>query len=210
MSSQPGNPEMFRLGKPVVLWWAWLAFAAVNLVDLAIQGSGHFAAVVAAVVVAVTGVVYACALRPRVVADEAGLTVLNPLRDYRVPWGTVQAVDVGDWVRVHCGPGPAAGTLAGGKTINSWALFAPPRTRLAAARRAQDPAVRFAAGRLPEEARHLMSLPAAQVIAIRLDDRARRERGRGAAGGPPTARWAWPSLAAMILPLLALVIVALA
>jgi hypothetical protein len=203
------RPEVFRRTGPVVVWWVWLAFALLNVVDLAIQGSGHFAAVVTATLVAITGVAYACALRPRVVASDAGLAVLNPVRDHRVPWGAVEAVDVGDWVRVHCAPAPGPAGPAGGRTIDCWALFAPARARRRAGRRAQGRAS-AAGSRVPDETRHLMSLTAVQVMARRMDERARQECAAGAAAGPVGASWAWPSLAAMILPGLALIVVALA
>jgi hypothetical protein len=199
------RPEVFRRTGPVVVWWVWLAFALFNFVDLAIQGWGHFAAVVTAILVAVTGVVYACALRPRVIASDAGLAVKNPARDHRIPWGAVEAVDVGDWVRVHCTPAPGA---AAGKTIDCWALFAPARYRRKTRRTAQTRA--FAAGpKVSDEARNLMSMTAVQAMAMQMDERARRERAAGAAGGAPAVSWAWPSLAAMILPALALIVVAL-
>jgi Bacterial PH domain len=199
------RPEVFRRAAPVVLWWAWLAFALINVTDLAWQGPGHFAVVVTALVVAVTGVVYGCALRPRVAASAAGLTVRNPVRDYRVPWGAVEAVDIGDWVRVHCSPAPG---LADGKTIDCWALFAPARSRLKAGRRAQDRVI-ASGSRIPDEARSLMAMTAVQVMAKRMDERARAERAAGAPAGTPAISWAWPSLAAMILPALALAVVAL-
>lgn len=200
------RPEVFRRTGPVVFWWVWLAFALLNVVDLVIQGPGHFAVVVTAILVAVTGVVYACALRPRVVASDAGLAVRNPVRDYRIPWGAVEAVDVGDWVRVHCAPAPGA---ARGKTIDCWALFAPARYRRKAGRTAQTRA--FAAGpKVSDEAMRLMSMTAVQAMAREMDQRAQRERAAGAASGAPAARWGWASLAAMILPALALVAVALA
>jgi hypothetical protein len=200
------RPEVFRRTGPVVFWWVWLVFALFNVVDLAIQGSGHFTAVVTAILVAITGVAYACALRPRVVASGAGLVVKNPVRDHRVPWGAVEAVDVRDWVRVHCVPAPGA---AAGQTIDCWALFAPARFRRRAGRTAQIRA--FAAGpKVSDEARSLMSMTVVEAMAREMDERARRERAAGAAGGAPAASWAWPSLAAMILPALALVVVALA
>jgi hypothetical protein len=143
-----------------VVWWVWLVFAAANLVDLIVQASwGHFTAVVTAILVTLTGVAYACALRPQVIADEAGLTVRNPFRDYRVPWSAIRDVDGGDWVRVHCDSGVAAagdtanaGRAVGGasadggrdadgggtaRTIYCWALFVPARARIKAARRAR-------------------------------------------------------------------------
>ena len=198
---------MYRLTAPVIVWWAWVAFAVLNLVDIAIQGSPRFAIIVAATIVTITGVVYACALRPRVVADDAGLRVLNPARDHRVPWGSVLAVNAGDWVQVHCAPGPGA---ASGKTIDSWALFTPPRARLKAQRRAQDPAAQSKTRWMPDEAKRLASVAPGQAIALKLDERAARERARGAAAGPPVASWAWPSLAAMTVPALALLIIVLA
>ena len=200
------RPEVFRRTGPLVFWWIWLAFAAFNVVDLAIQGSGHFAVVVTAILVAVTGVAYACALRPRVIASDAGLAVKNPVRDHRIPWGAVETVDVGDWVRVHCTPVPGQAT---GKTIDCWALFAPARYRRKTGRTAQTRA--FAAGpKVSDEAMRLMSMTAVQAMAREMDERARRERAAGAAGGAPAASWAWPSLAAMILSALALLIVTLA
>jgi len=53
-------------------------------------------------------------------------------------------------------------------------------------------------------------MTAVQAMARQLDERARREHAAGAAGGAPVTSWAWPSLAAMILPALALIVVALA
>jgi hypothetical protein len=48
-------------------------------------------------------------LRPKVVADDGGISVFNPFRDHRVPWTVVKDVDTADWVLVR----------AGGKTIYS-------------------------------------------------------------------------------------------
>src|SRR5262249_60202327 len=94
MSAPLAEPEVYRFVAPVILWWAGLAFATANLVDVAVQGSARFAVIVAVVLVTVTGVIYACALRPRGVADDAGLRGLNPVRDYQGPSGSVLAVDV--------------------------------------------------------------------------------------------------------------------
>lgn len=193
------RPEVFRRVAPVVFWWVWLAFALINVIDIAVQGSGHFAVTVTAVVAAITGVVYACALRPRVVASGAGLVVRNPVRDYRIPWGAVEAVDTGDWVQVH----------SAGRTIDCWALFAPARARLRWGRRAQDRAI-ASGSRVSDETRSMMSMTAVEAMARRMDERAKQERAAGAAGGPPTPSWAWPSLAAMILPVLVVIVVALA
>jgi len=100
--------EVFRSAGSTVLSWAWFVVAVIILVDLAVQGRDHAALVTAVAVVAVTGVVYSCAWRPRIVADSAGITVVNPLRDHHVGWTAVTKVDVVNAVRVHCEPGPRA------------------------------------------------------------------------------------------------------
>ena len=283
MRSPRPNREVFRLTPPVVLWWVWLAFAVANVADFGIQGApARFAIVVSAILVTITGLAYALALRPRVIAEPPGLTILNPFRDHRVPWTAIQAVDTGEWVRVHyaptaAGPGAAAGppsiSSATSKAISCWALYVSTRAKRKAARAVPATAPGFArpasrqparrtrslsgrlattadwlattrqeAGRagdsrLPEEARYLASLPAAKAIAVRLDTRADRERARlgqaratqasttqtGAAqasatqadpaqvmsASPVTARWAWPPVAAVAVPLLALLIILL-
>jgi hypothetical protein len=75
------------------------------------------------------------------------------------------------------------------------------------------------ASRLPAEARYLASLPPAKAMAVRLDSTADRERARaagaaaGAEAGPPpraTAAWSWPALAAVLIPALILLAVAIA
>src|SRR5260221_183889 len=90
----PGQSKVFRLPGAIVAWWAWVIFAAANLVDLAIQGRSHTAAEIAVSLAVITGLVYACALRPRIITDPGGITVMNPLRDHRVPWGSVADIVV--------------------------------------------------------------------------------------------------------------------
>jgi Bacterial PH domain len=222
VSSQPtpprahpsGQPQVFRLTAPRVLWWAWLVFALANITGLVFGAPARFALDVAALLATITGVMYACALRPRLVADDSGILIQNPLRDIRVPWGTVAAVDVSDWVRVRCVPAasqPGGSSQAGGMVIESWALFAPARKRLRPQRSAADVAIRSAAGaRLPDGAKILMSVSAQQAVAMQLDERAARERHRGAAPSPPLVRWAWPAVAGMIIPALTLIAAVLA
>jgi hypothetical protein len=246
--SAEADREAFRLAAPLVLWWVWVAFAAANLADFAIQGApARLAAVVSAILVTVTGLAYALALRPRVIAEPAGLTIVNPFRDHRVPWTAIQAVDAGDWVQVHYAPrdpaggGPAGGgpagrrpaarSSAGSKTISCWALYVSARAKRRGARGAL-PRSGWAGrmggadgfgrvgetARLPAEAAYLASLPVAKAIATRLDARAAKERGRARqadsaqAGqpGPVTVRWAWAPVAAVLLPVLALLIIVLA
>jgi hypothetical protein len=271
--------EVFRLAPPLILWWIWTVFAVANIADFAIQGaSAKFAVVVSVILATVTGLAYALAWRPRVIAEQDGLTIVNPFRDHHVPWTAIQAVDTGEWVRVHYSPRREAGhgcgpsSSAASNAISCWALYVSARTKRRAARVASAelaqagpaqagparpagfagsarPASRRrsagfgrlslpgtavqatgygASSRLPEEAKYLASLPAVKAIAVRLDARAARERARAgqpgtagtpgtpgtpgtaAQGGTVTVRWAWPPAAAVALPALALVIVAVA
>ena len=205
--------EVYRLGPPLVVWWIWVVFAVANVVDLAVQRTAvHTELVIDAIVLLVTGFAYALALRPRVVADQAGLTIVNPFRDHRVPWAVIQGVDTGDWVRVHYtrDGSPVTAVDVPGKTIECWALYVSARTKRREARPG-PPRPRsggfggFGAfggsgsgpqpdqnSRLPAEARYLASLPPARAIATTLDTRAEKERARAsqahsgpADSGPP-------------------------
>ncbi len=209
--------EVIRLVPPVALWWVWVAFVAANVADYAIQGlsSARFGAVGSAVLLLVTGFVYTLALRPRVVADGAGLTVVNPFRVHRIPWRLITSVDTGEWVRVRYRAG------ADDRILHCWALYVSARARRKIARGPSRPRRRLFAGgfgaapeensRLPEEARYLASLPVAQAVAVRLDTRAARERARKPAGEQAAAAsWSWPALAAVVVPALILLIVLLA
>lgn len=242
MRTPEPDREVFRLAPPLALWWVWVAFAVANVADFAIEGAAaRFVIVVSAILVTVTGLAYALALRPRVIAEPSGLTIVNPFRDHHVPWPAIQAVDTGEWVRVHYAPAGEPSSAAS-KAIWCWALYVSARARRRGpragssagfARPAPRPRTRRSmtlsgmladAGReasdterarLPEEAKYLASLPAVRAIAVRLDTRAGRERARLAqdpatAQAPATARWAWPPLAAVAIPLLALLIILLA
>jgi hypothetical protein len=193
------------------LWWLWAVFAFITLIDLIVQGTGRSAVIMAVLVIAITALVYGCALRPRIVADAGGITVENPLRDHRVPWGAVEKVDAVHAVRVHCVAAPGASK---GKIINSWAVQSSPRAARAAEYRSRRQARRLGSapgyGRYPAEAQEALRRSLAEVTARQLDERVSREHGAGAAGGPPEARWAWAAIAVMAVPLLALIVVVLA
>jgi hypothetical protein len=248
--------EVFRSPGAVVLSWAWFAVAVIILVDLAVQGRDRAALLTAVVVAAITGVVYGCAWRPRIVADSGGITIANPLRDHRVPWAAVAKVDVVSALRVHCAPAPGS---VRGKVLNSWAVQSSPRAAHKAARRAAmarqrprltsrprspgpPPGAVPRYGELPPSARDALERSSAEFTAGRLAERAQHAQpaavaaqtqragqaghtpgaeppatGRQAiplADGLPAARpvasWAWPSIAAMAVPLALLIIVALA
>jgi len=128
--------QTFRSPTAAVVWVVWLLFAVANWVDLAVQGRDHVSAIAAALLLLATGFAYVTAQRPRIIADEAGLTVRNPLRDHRIGWAGVTKVDLADLLRVHCDwatgrPGQHT------KVISSWAVHYSRRRQLSAEAKAR-------------------------------------------------------------------------
>jgi hypothetical protein len=207
---KPDQSKSFRLPGAVVAWWAWVIFAAANLIDLAIQGRSHTAAEIVVALAVITGLMYACALRPRVVADPGGITVMNPLRDHRVPWGSVTAVDIAESLQVHCAP-EAGATRE--KVIHSWALYARRSNRLRSELLRQGGRRRLprssvgSYGQPASAAEALARQSTAQIMAAQLDELAREARERGAAAGPRVVSWAWRPIAAMVVPAIVLALV---
>ena len=134
--------QTFRSPTAMIIWWVWLLFAAANLIDLAVQGRDHESLVAAAILIMATGVAYVTAQRPRIITDQAGITVVNPLRDHHVGWAGVTEVDLADLLRVHCQLGPGHT-----KVIHSWAVHYSRRRKLAAQVKARRQAARMSSGR---------------------------------------------------------------
>jgi Bacterial PH domain len=230
-----GEREVLRLAPPVILWWGWIVFVGLNIADDVVQGlsSARFGAVISAILLLGTGLTYTLALRPKVIVDGFGVTVVNPFRTHRVPWRLIQAVDTGEWMRVHYaaqGPERDAGPeRRDAKRLSCWAMYisAGGRRKLARGPRARRPmfgvprAARWLdaeassaqSSRLPDEARRLASMPVARAMAIRLDARATRERARkprpGDAAAETTARLSWLPIVAATVPAIILVVVAI-
>ena len=135
------KPQIFRSPTAVVIWVVWLLFAVANWVDLAVQGRDHLSVVAAAVLLLATGAAYVTAQRPRIVADDAGVTVRNPLRDHRIGWAGVAEVDLVDLLRVHCAwggpPGAAPADREHHKVISAWAIHYSRRRQFAAEAKAR-------------------------------------------------------------------------
>jgi hypothetical protein len=207
---QPGDQKMFRLPGAIVAWWAWVIFAAACLVDILITGRSHTAAEIAMTVVLITGLLYACALWPRVIADAGAITVRNPIRDHRIPWGSVVAVDLRESVQVHCVKEPGAKRA---KVVHSWALYAQRRSRLRAELMSQGDRRRLprtsydSYGGTSAQAQTIAKQSAAQLMAAQLDEMAREARERGAVPGPRVVNWSWQPVAAVAAPAIALLLV---
>jgi hypothetical protein len=205
-----GQRKVFRLPGAIVAWWAWVAFAVANLIDLAIQGRSHTAVEIVVALATITGLVYACALRPRVVADSGGVIVMNPLRDHRVPWGSVTSVDLAESLRVHYLPDAGSPRE---KVIHSWALYARRKSRLRnefirqGSRRRLPRSSVNAYGQPASGAEEIEKQSPAQLMTVQLDQLARDARNGGAAAGPRVATWAWVPIVAIVAPAIALALV---
>jgi hypothetical protein len=131
-----GEQQRYRSSFAVVMWWLWALFALANLIDLAVQGRDHFSLETAAGLLLITGGVYIAALRPRISADDDGLTVVNPLREHRVGWAGVAAVDATELVRVRCA-WLVAGEVTRERVIYAWAVHSSRRKRAVTRMRAE-------------------------------------------------------------------------
>ncbi len=135
------KPQIFRSPTAVVVWVVWLLFAVGNWIDLAVQGRDHLAVVAAAVLLLATGIAYVTAQRPRIIADDTGVTVRNPLRDHRIGWAGVARIDLVDLLRVHCAWGGPPGAVPADrehhKIISAWAIHYSRRRQMAAEAKAR-------------------------------------------------------------------------
>jgi hypothetical protein len=203
--ARPDGRTVFRHPAPLVLWWAWVAFALVNICYLLIGDLTIYSVRGIVALLAVTGALYACTLHSRVEADDEGVTVFNPLRDHRAPWGVVEAVTLGDSVEFACRrPAPRKP-----KKIYSWALYSSRRSRARTQlHRTMFPSLgqRSISARAPAEAAELARQQASQLMTSELSRRATAAREAGHSGGELCSVIAWRPAAAIGGPALALLI----
>jgi len=197
--AEKADKKVYRLPGPQVMWWVWLVFLAANLLDLAIQGHDYESLEIAVGLLAITGLVYACTLRPRVIADAGGLTMINPLRDYRIPWPRIADIYLAESVQFKCSEGDGAS----GKTLHSWALYSPRKAKLKSEIRGRRwergaPSRSAGYGRAPEEGHDVARRSATEFMAKELDARAKEAVEKGATGGRVESHWAWWTLAGIL------------
>jgi len=198
---------------PQAVWWGWVTLIVAALADLAIQGHEFVSLKFGLGLLTATSLVYACTRWPRVVAGESVLTVRNPFRSFDIPWGAVRGVFLADSVEVQCArPAPKKD-----RTVSSWALSSPRRARARAQLRGMhwDQGKRSVPadyGQLPAPAKELAKMTRAEVIARELAglSEQRRSGAAGQADQVVSARWAWPVLAAVLVPAAAFLVTALA
>jgi hypothetical protein len=220
--ADPDGRQVFRSPIATLIWWIWVLFAVGNLIDLAVQGRDHLSVVAACTLLVVTGIMYATAQRPRIIADDDGLTIVNPVRETRVGWPAVVGFDSTELLRVRCLWTAEDGTESDMKAFYAWAAHSSRRRRLAEEMRAQrrarggsTRAVRFGGFGAPPVDNAPPPAPLGldvDVVVATLTERADQVRSDavGVRAYPPVSSWYWPAIAAVLVPILALVIAVLA
>lgn len=191
---------VFRRGTPFVVWWVWVAFAIFNLAEIAIPDHDYFSLEVTAGVLVVTGIMYACTLRPRVLADDDGVVVLNPFQDHRIRWGALNGVYLGDSVELGC----ARRAPKKEKTVYCWALYSGRRSRFKSQLRSERGRARIygagAARRAQAEAQQLAQQDIVHLMAGEIGRRSTAAKDRGVPGAVLESAWAWLPLVYVLVP----------
>jgi hypothetical protein len=218
-ASDGAGPLTFRSPFAAAIWWVWLVFALANLIDLAVQGRDHFSVVGAFILLLVTGVVYATARRPRIIAGDDSLTIVNPVREHRIGWAAVTAVEATDLLRVRCEWPATDAAGRGSRVIYSWAVGSSRRRQASAEMRAnrarpRPPRAAASGSAFATPADNGQSPLMGDVGPVVSALGAYAERARAAAtrqqARPPVSTWCWPAVTAIVLPALALLIAVLA
>ena len=218
------KPQRFRSPFAVGIWWLWVLFAAANLIDLAVQGRDHLSVDAVFILLLVTGVVYVTALRPRILADADGLTIVNPLRDHRVVWASIAGIDPAELLRVRCEWPLADAGPTGHRAIYAWAVHSSRRRQVAAQLRVERQAKRRDAGRpargfgafggaygAPDNPPPAPTAADADHVISELTELAGQAKvtAPDQRAVPPVSSWYWPAFAAIIVPAIALLIAVL-
>ncbi|GLW65766.1 hypothetical protein Arub01_40100 [Actinomadura rubrobrunea] len=199
-------PHRFRSTPARVGAWLWMAFAALNLLDIALRGRDLASAAVAAVLLFGCGVAYVVGLRPVIAADEDGVTVRNPLRDVRLPWPAIRRIEATTAVTITFADADGAE-----RTARAWAVQTSPRAHAKAARVAQAnkrAAVTSAATRGGAQGGGSRTPPDAagrtptMFVAQQLNELKTRHRGAraGERAGAAAMGWSWPAVASVAVP----------
>jgi hypothetical protein len=176
----PVQPLVFRSTLARVIAWIFVAFAALNLIDVVVRGRGQSGRIAFAVLVAIALVAYVLGLRPGVVADSRQVVLRNPLRDVSVPWSAVTAIDSTDALRIH----------SGSAVFRSWSIAAGNRAR----RRALG--TPSAGGGNAAVRGDMAGRTHADFVVDQLTQVWKSRRGDAA--GAPQISWSWPAIACLV------------
>ncbi len=181
---------MFRRLTPVFFWWAWIAFAALNLADIVVPDHSYFSVELFVGMLAVTAVIYSCTLRPCVLADENSVIVRNPFRDHHLGWGAVKGVFLGDSVEFTV----ARQAPKKEKVLYCWALYTARRPRMRAQMQ-RSMLTPWRDSRVPAAAADLQRKETVELMAAELGHRCKQAQERGVRDAVLASQWAWLPLA---------------
>jgi hypothetical protein len=178
--------RVFRSGAVRFAGWAWMVFAALNLADLVWRGRDMASLVAAAVLLFGSGIAYAVAIRPRIVAGDDAVLFHNLLRDVRLPWTAVERFEGGDAVYAHVGDG----------RFRAYVLQTSPRARAKSEMKA-----RREDKNLPDAvADYMRGRTATDFTVEQLRELADQNRREPESMEPVTVRWSWPAILAFAVP----------
>jgi hypothetical protein len=181
----PPGVRVFRSGALRVGGWVWMVFAALNFVDLIWRGRDMASAIAAAAMLLGSGLAYAVALRPRIVADDEAVQFHNLLRDVRLPWEAVTRFEGGDAVYAHVGD----------RRFRAFILQTSPRARARSEMKA-----RREEKKLPEAvAAYMRGRTATDFTVEQLRELAGQHRSKDGTAEASVV-WAWPPILALAVP----------
>ncbi|MCP9950655.1 PH domain-containing protein [Actinomadura madurae] len=198
--------------------YAWFAFAVLNFADIFVGFTGDpdyslTTAVIAFLLLFGCGIAYTVGLRPLIAGDDDGVTVRNPLRDVRVPWGAVRRIEGRNAVTVTF-TGPDGVELE----ARAWVLQTSPRAQAKAEARAEKEARKNQGQNLDLRGRTPTTYAAQQLNELKdrrrpkarsgAPDKAAKAKAEAAAEKPArgTVRWSVPAVAALAVPLAVLIV----
>lgn len=196
--------------------YAWLVFAALNLIDIVfgVTGDPSLSATtfgIGALLLLGCGVAYTVGLRPAIIGDDDGVALRNPLRDVRVPWAAVRRIEGANALTVRFTA--ADGTEAASR---AWVHQTSPRAQAKAEARARKEQTGGRSqgvdlrGRTPsayaaEQLTEMRDRPRPKARSGAPDEAAAAEAESGDAHG--TVSWSVPALAALAVPAAALIVI---
>ncbi|QKW39128.1 PH domain-containing protein [Actinomadura sp. NAK00032] len=194
--------------------YAWLVFALLNFVDLfvGITGDPEYSLTtftIAFLLLLGCGIAYTVGLRPAIIGDDDGVTVRNPLRDVRAPWAAIRNIEGKNAVTVRF-TGPDGTDVE----TRAWVHQTSPRAQAKAESRAEKQARKNQGAGLDLRGRTPTAFAAQQLNELRDRHRPRAKSGApdraAAAKQAETARgtvaWSIPAVAALAVPLAAVIV----
>lgn len=197
--------------------YAWLVFAALNLLDLVFGLTGDASYSLTSLGIGLllllgSGVAYTVGLRPAIIGDDDAVTIRNPLRDTRAPWAAVRRIEGSAALTVRFDAEDGTETMT-----RAWVHQTSPRAQARAEARARKEQRK--GQKLDLRGRTPAAYAAQQLNEIRdrrrpktrsgAPDRAAAAKAEAASeeSAKGTVTWSVPAVASLVVPLAALIVV---